>query len=141
MYLKETLLFLILIINAYSRTAGFYTHCKVGAPKSGLITYSDCKNYNQQDSHCCLLYYVANPDVQFNFFFKKSGTNNTGEQGRQLSERENLCFGLTNDGYNKIDDVIKELEKESGINNININCFGKNIKFNTIILIILVILF
>ena len=70
------LLFLILIINTYSRTDRFYTHCKSGAPNSGLLTYSDCRNYAQEGTHCCLLYYVANPDIQYNYNFKKTNANN-----------------------------------------------------------------
>ena len=141
MYLNQILLFLILIINTYSRTDRFYTHCKSGAPQSGLVTYSDCRNYAQEGTHCCLLYYESKPNVEFHFNFKKANANNKEEEGRKLSERVNICFGLTSDGYNKIADVIDELEDESGIEEININCLGKNMKFNIIILIVLVILF
>ena len=42
--------------------------------------------------------------------------------------------------YNdKILDVIDELEDESGLDEININCFSKNIKFSIIILILLIL--
>ena len=145
MYLKKIILFLLLITTAYNRTDKYYTHCESNAPKSGFITHSDCNGYAQEDSYCCLLYYVSNPDIQFNFYFKKANTNTNatikGEEERILSERENLCIGLTNDGYNKIEDVIKELEKESGIEEIFINCLGTKININTIISIILLILF
>ena len=128
-----------LIINTLCLTKHYYTKCNYGAPKSGLITYSDCQEYASSDSYCCLLYYVSNPDIEFNFYFKKGDTTEKDVKGRKLSERVNLCFGLTSSGYDKILDVIDELEDESGLDKININCFSKNIKFSIIILILLIL--
>ena len=129
----------ILIINASCLTKHYYTSCEYGAPKSGLITHSDCQKYASSGSYCCLLYYVSNPDIEFNFYFKKSDNTEKEIKGRKLSERENLCFGLTSSGYDKISDVIDELEDESGIDEININCLSKNIKFSVISLILLIL--
>lgn len=147
MLLKLILLIFLLIIKTYNRTARFYTQCKSGAPSSGLITYSDCIKFAKEGAHCCLLYYVANPDIQINFYntnnfnFKTTDKNNRKSRERKLNERENLCFGLTNDGYNEISNVIKELESESGIEEININCLGTNLNMFAFKLISLLILF
>ena len=136
------LLLLIPIINVLSRTNMYYTKCGYGAPTSGMITSSDCQEYSQDNSHCCLLYYVSNPDVEinYNFYFKKEDTSKKEEQGRKLSERTNLCFGLSKDGYYNIEDVIDELEDESGIEDIHIICFSRNLIPRIMILILLLIL-
>ena len=82
---------------------------------------------------------MANPDLAINLIFKKGDMTEKEVKGRKLSERVNLCFGLTSSGYDKILDVIDELEDESGLDKININCFSKNIKFSIIILILLIL--
>ena len=138
----KILLLLILIIQAFSRNNNYYKSCNAGAPRSGLITYSECQGYAASDAYCCLLYYVANPDVQVNLYFKKN-ENNTSlgkvneQEGRKLSERENFCIGLSSEGYKNIKKVIKELQDESGINDININCISKTLNISIIILFIL----
>ncbi len=135
----QFLLIMILIINALSKTAHYYTDCNYGAPNSGFITYSDCQEYSDVDSYCCLLYYVANPDLEVNLFFKKGDTTQKEVKGRQLSERVNLCFGLTSSGYENIKEVIEELQDESGIDQIQINCSSKSLKYSIIILIFLIL--
>ena len=132
-------LFLIFITNALSLTNRYYTKCNYGAPSSGLITASDCREYSADNSYCCLLYYVSNPDVELNFYFKKSDSSKKEKKARRLSERTNLCFGLSKDGYYEIEDVIDELEDESGIDDININCSSRTLKQSVIFLIFLIL--
>ena len=74
------------------------------------------------------------------FDFQKRWTTEKEVKGRKLSERVNLCFGLTSSGYDNIEDVIEELQDESGIEEIHINCSSKSLKYS-IILLILFILF
>ena len=128
-----------LIINTLCLTKHYYTKCNYGAPKSGLITYSDCQEYASSDSYCCLLYYVSNPDIEFNFYFKKGDTTEKEVKGRKLSERVNLCFGLTSSGYDNSEDVIEELQDESGIEEIHINCSSKSLKYSIFLLILFII--
>ena len=135
------LLFLIFIIKALSLTDVYYTKCNDGAPMSGFLTASDCQQYAANDSYCCLLYYVTNPEIKinFNFFFIKSDSSKNEKNERRLSERTNLCFGLSKDGYNDIFFVIDELEDESGIEDININCFSRILKQSVMLLIFLIL--
>ena len=130
-------LFLVIIVNVSNLTSKYHTSCLSGAPKSGLITSSDCQEYSRDGSYCCLLYYVGNPDLAVNVFLRVED-NPDREVGRKLSERENLCYGLTADGYYNILEVIDELEDESGIEEININCFSRNINLSILTLIFLI---
>ena len=137
------ILFLLLLINIQSKTNRYYSSCEYGAPKSGLITYSDCKEYARDNNYCCLLYYTANPDLQinYNFYFKKDDDESREKNGiRKLSERVNLCFGVSNDGYNNIEDLIEEIEDESGIDEIHIDCSSKNLLFNNLLIVLLILL-
>ena len=60
---------------------------------------------------------------------------------RQLSERENLCFGLSAEGYYNIDKVLDELKKETGIKEIKLNCFSRTLNISIILFIIFLNLF
>ena len=42
-----------------------------------------------------------------------------------LAESINLCYGLSKNGYDKIDDVIQELKEETEVAKLDINC-GQN---------------
>ena len=142
----KILLLIILIIQTFSLNNNYYKKCNEGAPKSGFITSSECKGYAASEAYCCLLYYVANPDVELNIFFKKN-ENNTSvgkvdeKEGRKLSERENLCIGLSSEGYHNIKKVIDELEKESGVKDISINCISKTLNISFILFILFLNLF
>ena len=142
----KILLLLILIIQAFSRNNNYYKSCNEGAPRSGFITYSDCQGYAASGAYCCLLYYEANPNVELNLFFKKN-ENNTSvgkvdeQEGRKLSERENLCIGLSSEGYHNIQEVIDELEDESGVKDISINCISKTLNIGIILFILFFYLF
>ena len=136
------ILFLLLLINIQSKTNRYYSSCKYGAPKSGLITNSVCKEYAEDNSYCCLLYYTSNPDLQinYNFHFKKDDESREKNDIRKLSERVNLCFGVSNDGYDNIEDLIEEIEDESGIDEIHIDCSSKNLLFSNLLIVLLILL-
>ena len=127
--IKEIIL-LILLVFSNCKTDVYYTKCKDGAPNgNNFATASECKEYSTDNSHCCLLYYdVKDQNVQFSIF-------------RNLNERVNVCYGLTKDGYYNIDKVIKELKDESGVDNLQINCFSSNIKFIYGFIVLLFLIF
>ena len=54
--------------------------------------------------------------------------------------RWNFCFGLTSEGYDNIEDVIEELEEESGLDDIDIDCSSKYFGINNIIKLIIFLL-
>ena len=49
----------------------------------------------------------------------------------------NLCIGITEEGYDNIKDVIKELEQETEVEDIHILCFSRFITFNALFAILL----
>ena len=132
----KVILFLILLFNIYCKTNKYYTSCKSGAPQSGFITSSECNEYSQSGSYCCLLYYEITPEIKSS----NSTYLSKNSKGRNLLQRETYCFGLTKSGFNNIDDVIDELEDDTGIDDIKILCNGINLKIS-ILFFISIILF
>ena len=130
------IIMLILIINVFSLTDIYYENCYYGTPKSGLLSYSECNEYANEDSFCCLLYFVGNSDKKDRFQYRKS--DDTNKELRKLGEdRVNLCIGITEEGYDNIKDVIKELEQDTEVEDIHILCFSRIIKFSALIAILL----
>lgn len=138
----RSLLLLILFITSSSKTDEYYTSCIYGSPRNGFITYSDCQDYAEENSHCCLLYYQTSSGSNYNFFAEKIDSDNSNKEihGRKLLNRWNFCFGLTNEGYKNIKKVIDELENESGLDDIHINCFSNYLSLNIIIFLFLILL-
>ena len=143
-------IFIILFINILSKTSDYYSSCKAGAPKTGFVTVSDCKEYEENGSHCCLLKYGNNPDVEINIDVSVDNGKLSDEsevegldkdKKRVLDEIVNICYGISNNGYNNIDKVISELEDESGIDGIEIDCLARKIKFNSIIIALILYIF
>jgi hypothetical protein len=143
----KILLLIILIIQIFSLTDKYYKNCNEGAPVSGFLTYSECQKYAASEAYCCLLYYITNRDVSTTIIFKKKQNNTSIDKAdeqkeiRHLSERENLCFGLSAEGYYNIGDVIDELKKETGVKEIKINCFSRTLNMSIILFIIFLNLF
>ena len=81
------IIFLIFFISSLSKTDKYYTDCLYDSPKSGFITYSDCQEYAQENSHCCLLYYTSHSTNSYNFFARRIDDINKSRNetyGRQM---------------------------------------------------------
>ena len=116
------ILIITLIIYSSCLTSKYYTNCLDGAPiyDNKDHTVQECNKYNPEESYCCLLSFKIDEDVtSFSF--------NLGNFFRVLEEKEFSCIGITKDGYNKISDVIKEIEKESGVSKLKIDCNSKRL--------------
>ena len=130
---------IILFIYTNCKTEKYYSECLEGAATyDNKIHYLDeCKRYSDIDSYCCLLKFKIEDnehhlDIDLNFgdFFDKNAYRNISNKNkhhRHLKGKEYTCFGLSNVGYYHIPEVIKEVEKESEIENIEIDCFAKNV--------------
>ena len=146
-YIMKILLLLILIIQIFAITDKYYKNCTAGAPNSGLLTYSHCQKYAAPEAYCCLMYFITNRDVSTTIFFKKKENNTSIDKEdeqkeiRNLAERENLCFGLSAEGYYNIGDVLSELKKETGLKELKINCFTRTLNISIILFIIFLNLF
>ena len=72
----------------------------------------------------------------------KKKENETKSNLRLLQEPQRYCYGLTKEGFDNIEDVIDELQDESGIDNLEIDCGYKRFKYNLMnFIIILMIIF
>lgn len=130
----EILVFFVLFLFSNSLTAKYYSECMSDAPtgKDKFLMASDCTKYSYNNSHCCLFFY-DNKDDSYTYSFSLF---------RNLNERVNFCLGISKDGYDHIDKVIKELKIDSGIETFQLNCSKEYLKFFLfyIIFIIIVIL-
>ena len=73
---------------------------------------------------------------------KKENETKTKSKIRLLQEPQRYCYGLTKEGFDNIEDVIDELQDESGIDNLEIDCGYKRFKYNLMnFIIILMIIF
>jgi len=134
------ILFLLLIISIQTITDSYYSTCASGAPKSGLLTYSECQKYSYNETRCCLLYYVTYYSKDLNTYKYKNKIAEPNSKRRKLADRKNTCFGITKEGYDNIKDVIEEIEEENDIDDIHIDCSEMNLIFNSIFIILLLIL-
>ena len=113
----KTILIITLIIYSSCKTSEYYTKCKDGAPEYDNRDHSvsECNGYSKEGSYCCLLSFTISNDKQYVSLF------------RALEEKEYLCIGISKEGYNKISDVIKEIEKEASLSSLKIDCNSKNL--------------
>ena len=142
MYKISFILFLLLMNSIQTTSDSYYSSCASGAPKSGLLTYSECQKYSYNETRCCLLYYVTyySKDLNTYKYKNKIAESNSENKGRKLAERKNTCFGITKEGYDNIKDVIEEIEEENDIDDIHIDCSEMNLIFSSIFIILLLIL-
>ena len=134
------ILILILIIYSYCRTPEYYTKCPDGAPAydNNKHSVSDCNQYNKEGVHCCLLTFKIEETTIAEISLADLAKNR--KNIRSLEELEYSCFGITNYGYEKISDVIKEVEKETGVNQLKIDCNSNNLNILMLLLFLLLLL-
>lgn len=142
------LIFSSLFIFSLCLNQQYYKSCLSDVNNNDILSPSGCRKYDSQESYCCLLSYT-NEKKEYDFFiippttYKNNITNmnNTKNQLRYLSESQKLCYGLSQEGYDKINKVIEELKKESGVDELYIDCGNKHIKYylyNIIILLFII---
>lgn len=150
---------IILFIYTNCKTEKYYSQCLEGAASYDNKKHYlyECKKYSDIDSYCCLLTFKIE-DNEYNFDF--GGDDDDDDDGdyeykknyvykniskhnnhRYLKGKEYTCLGLSNEGYYHISDVIKEVKKESEIDNVEINCFSKNLDLISLYLLLILLLF
>jgi len=145
------ILIAILIAYSYSRTEEYYTNCLEGAPgyKNNKLSVSQCKEYSPTGGHCCLITYKIKED-EVNIPLNMGNTfgggdnynnyNNAYKKGKRfLEEKEYVCYGITSKGYANIEEVKKEIKKETGVSGMDIDCSSD--KLNILILLSYSLLF
>ena len=126
--MKKLLLLALLFYYSLSLNNNYYQECLSGTENIDIISVSKCRKYDANGGYCCYLSYENKKkqvDVYFPTYFQKKKENKTSIIPRILAESINLCYGLSKNGYDKIDDVIKELKEETGVAKLDIDC-GQN---------------
>ena len=134
------ILIITLIIYSYCRNSEYYAKCLDGAPTydNNKHSVSECNEYKKEGSYCCLLsfkIYEETTQIYLNLgsYFKKKPSI------RALDEKEYLCIRISKDGYYKISDVKKDIEKETGVSELTIDCNSN--KLNILLLLTYLLLF
>ena len=144
----KLLIILTTIIYTLSLTSSYYKKCKSGVANIDIYSVSECRTYDPEGGYCCYLtyenpkksvdIYIYNPNT-YSSYKKKENTTRL----RSLQEPNYYCYGLSNEGYNNIDDVIDEVSDEGGFSELKIDCGQlvlKNKLNNYLILLIIFII-
>ena len=130
-------------------TTNYYQECLPGTENIDIISVSECRKYDTYEGFCCYLQYenkknsynVYIPnfnDYNYNYNYKTK-ENKTFKNRRKLVAPLKLCYGLSKDGYEKINDVIEELIKETGVEKLSINCRQNILKISLLNFIFLLL--
>ncbi len=122
----NTLLLLGLFYYTLSLNDNYYQKCLSGIDNIDIISVSECRKYDPDGGYCCYLHYenkkkAVDIYVPPTYDYKKK-ENKTSTNFRKLGEPLNYCYGLSKNGYDNINNVIDELKKESGVEELSINC-------------------
>ena len=64
---------------------------------------------------------------------------NKKDKLRSLGEPKGYCYGISKEGYDKIKDVIKELKKETGIDELYLDFRAKRLKYYLLNILIIIL--
>ena len=115
-----------------------------------ILSTEECRKHDSEGGYCCYLHYKIedgnyhsdgyNTYYYYYYYYKKK-ENETKSNLRLLQEPQRYCYGLTKEGFDNIEDVIDELQDESGIDKLEIDCGNKRFEYNLMNLIILLMIF
>ena len=131
----KAVILLTVIIYSICLTGKFYEKC------SANITFNPtsanhCKEYSANGAYCCYLHY-ENPKVRQDIYMPTY--YNKKDKLRSLGEPKGYCYGLSKEGYDEIKNVIKELKKETGIDELYIDCRAKRLKYYLLNILIIIL--
>ena len=160
----KNIILIILFIYTNCKTEKYYSQCLEGAASYDNKKHylGECKKYSYIDSYCCLLTFKIE-DIEHNYDFDFGGDDDDDDnvdyddyeykknydykniskynKHRYLKGKEYTCFGLSKEGYYHISEVIKEVKKESEIDNVELDCFAKNLNLISLYLLLILFLF
>ena len=137
-----------LFISSLPLTKKYYMDCLPEADNIKFPNVTNCRSNDPEGGYCCYLHY-RNPEKDssssyyttyyYYYVYYKLKENKT--KLRTLFEPLSYCFGISQEGYNDIGDVIDEISDESGIDDMDIDCGIKGLKNNFIVLTNVFLLF
>lgn len=130
--MKKLLFLALLLCYALSLNQNYYQRCLSGIENIDIISVSQCRKYDDNGGYCCYLQYENEKIQNYIYFpsyynYKKIG-NKTSTTLRMLGEKNKICYGISKNGYDNINDVIKELKEETGVENLDIDCGQHRLK-------------
>ena len=149
----KLLILSIALANIISLTPNYYQECSdeliLVDSEKGILSTEECRKHDSEGGYCCYLHYIIEDgnyysdgyNTYYYYYYYKKKENETKSNLRLLQEPQRYCYGLTKEGFDNIEDVIDELQDESGIDKLEIDCGNKQFKYNLMILIILLMFF
>ena len=153
----KLLILSIALANIISLTPNYYQECSdeliLVDSEKGILSTEECRKHDSEGGYCCYLHYIiedgsyySDSYITYYYYYysykKKENETKTKSRIRLLQEPQRYCYGLTKEGFDNIEDVIDELQDESGIDNLEIDCGYKRFKYNLMnFIIILMIIF
>ena len=149
----KLLILSIALANIISLTPNYYQECSdeliLVDSEKGILSTEECRKHDSEGGYCCYLHYKIEDgnycsdgcNTYYYYYSYKKKENETKSNLRLLQEPQRYCYGLTKEGFDNIEDVIDELQDESGIDKLEIDCGNKQFKYNLMILIILLMFF
>ena len=150
----KLLILSIALANIISLTPNYYQECSdeliLVDSEKGILSTEECRKHDSEGGYCCYLHYKIEDGNYYSdgyntyyyyYYYYKKKENETKSKLRLLQEPQRYCYGLTKEGFDNIEDVIDELQDESGIDKLEIDCGNKQFKYNLMILIILLMFF
>ena len=153
----KLLILSIALANIISLTPNYYQECSdeliLVDSEKGILSTEECRKHDSEGGYCCYLHYKIEDGSYYSdgyttyyyyyyYYKKKENETKTKSRIRLLQEPQRYCYGLTKEGFDNIEDVIDELQDESGIDNLEIDCGYKRFKYNLMnFIIILMIIF
>ena len=145
---------IFLLIFAYilsSLTEKYYTSCILNSENIINPSSARCKSFSSKEGYCCHIYQDDNwEDTRASRNEKRDGSENkiktNSEKLRKLFDIDSDgCIGLSKDGYYHIEKVIEEIQNDTDVDNVHINCEQKILKpsllFYSLVLLYSLLLF
>ena len=137
----KLLILSIALANIISLTPNYYQECSdeliLVDSEKGILSTEECRKHHPEGGYCCYLHYKIEDgnycsdgcNTYYYYYSYKKKENETKSKLRLLQEPQRYCYGLTKEGFDNIEDVIDELQDESGIDNLEIDCGYKRFKY------------
>ena len=131
----KAVILLTVLIYSICLTGNYYEKCSSNI-SFNPTSANQCKEYSANGAYCCYLHY-ENPKVRQDIIMPTY--YNKKDKLCSLGEPKGYCYGISKEGYDKIKDVIKELKKETGIDELYIDCRAKRLKYYLLNILIIIL--
>ena len=137
----KLIILLSIFMYALSMTSRYYMDCKDGADELIIITRYRCNQYNPDGGYCC---YVTLEEDDDDFFYEIHDAYDNISKFNSTKLRklyqDSFCLGVSQEGYDNIEQVVKELKNNYDVWDVKINCWQKYIEFNLLNILILLLI-